>query len=292
MLKWLLKSLIMVIFSLFTTQGEEKTLGDKNEIEAKKSNDTTIISNSEQVKSSAVSENTATDTTPNDPGRLLKEAGITLAVKPLAPTKEMEVLLDQRTKLLKDLQNADFDMQNIVSKSNNWDIERNTEKKGQIDTILDKADRLAFSNEFRVKLTNQAKVISDIIVKINLNEEKIIKQEIADQKKREIEAYLEHIEQLKREKLELQAKIKEQKNQEKMVNSSEAPTTKNEEDIEYFTVTEDTNLQTIALSYYQDHEKWILIYDHPDNKKILKKKDPIALIPHGSVLTIPKIKEE
>ena len=87
-------------------------------------------------------------------------------------------------------------------------------------------------------------------------------------------------------------KIKDQESGNAVVQSTQAVQKKREENVEYFTITEDTNLQTIALSYYQDHEKWIVIYDHLDNEAVLKQKSPTAIIPIGTVLTIPKETEE
>ena len=207
-------------------------------------------------------------------------------------SEEMKSLLKERELTLVQLKEADLEMNKLITKSSNWDKERNTEKKGQLDTILDKADRLAFSNELRMKFSSQAKTISSLINKMSLLELKIKDQKVEDEKKRQMEAYKKHIEMLHKERKTLIEKLKNQNSQTVVVNSTQAIQKKNEENVEYFTITEDTNLQTIALQYYQDHEKWIIIFDHPDNKTVLKQKSPTAIIPIGTVLTVPKLKEE
>ena len=207
-------------------------------------------------------------------------------------SKEMLTLLKEREETLLKLNEADSEMNKLIVKSNDWDKERNTEKKGQLDTILDKADRLSFSNELRMKLSNQAKIISALIKNLNGLELKIKDQELADEKKRQMEAYKKHIEMLTKERKTLIEKLKNQNSETIVVNNTQAIQKKNAENVEYFTITEDTNLQNIALQYYQDHEKWTIIFDHPDNKTVLKKKSPTAIIPIGTVLTVPKLKEE
>ena len=226
-----------------------------------------------------------------------KEAGVVKNMAPpkkvsMEPSPEMTALLKDRHKIILDLNKADELMNEMIAKSTTWDNERNTEKKGQLDTILDKADRLAFSNELRQSITGQAKTISALIKKLTIIEGKIEEQKVTDEKRRQLEELKLQIAHLEKEKNSLMEKIKNQDDGDVKVNSTQAVQKKREENVEYFTITEDTNLQTIALSYYQDHEKWVIIYEHPDNKKTLKQKSPTAIIPIGTVLTIPKMKEE
>lgn len=211
--------------------------------------------------------------------------------KPLI-SQEMKKLMEERKNTFLELNNADSEMNKLILKSAVWDKERNTEKKGQLDTILDKADRLAFSNELRMKMSEQAKVISSLIKKISQLEVEIQKQEVRDEKKRQMEAYKKHIDMLHKERKTLIEKLKNQNSETHVVNSTEAVQKKRDENVEYLTITSDINLQNIALQYYQDYEKWVIIFDHPDNKGVLKQKSPTAIIPIGTVLTIPKLKEE
>ena len=223
---------------------------------------------------------------------LVKRTPILEPAPKIETSPEMKTLLKERKNTFMELNTADKEMNKLISKSVEWDRERNTEKKGQLDTILDKADRLAFSNELRIKLSSQAKSISALIKKMGILDVKITKQEIADEKKRQMEAYKKHIEMLHKERKALIEKLKNQNSETIVVNSTQAVQKKQEENVEYYTITGDTNLQNIALQYYQDHEKWILIFDHPDNKNVLKSKSPTVIIPIGTVLTIPKLKEE
>lgn len=228
---------------------------------------------------------------------LLNEAGIlkTMWAAPITKielSEELKALQQQRQKVIDDLNEADKAMNALISKSIIWDKERNTEKKGHLDTILDKADRLAFSNELRMSMSSQAKTISSLISKLNLVEANIYKQKISDEKKRQTEALRLRVKLLEKEQKILLDKIKDQQSDDPAIQSTQTVQKKREENVEYYTITEDTNLQTIALSYYQDHEKWLVIFEHPDNKKVLKKKSPTAIIAIGTVLTIPKETQE
>ncbi|MCM8528367.1 MAG: hypothetical protein NE327_17725 [Lentisphaeraceae bacterium] len=283
-------SLTGIIFSL-SLFAQEKDIPKEN---------STIITNVQEIKNSSnvtekttdVSENTSADT-----DVLIKEAGILRTMwnapaEKIEPSEELKKLYAEREQIIEDLTTADKTMNSLISKGMIWDKERNTEKKGQLDTILDKADRLAFSNELRMSMATQAKVISGLIKQLNTVELSITEQKVTDEKKRQMEAYKTQIELLEKERLSLMEKIKDQESGKVVVQSTEAVQKKREENVEYYTITEDTNLQTIALSYYQDHEKWILIFEHPDNEKVLKQKSPTAIIPIGTVLTIPKETED
>ncbi|MCM8530354.1 MAG: hypothetical protein NE330_04270, partial [Lentisphaeraceae bacterium] len=60
-----------------------------------------------------------------------------------------------------------------------------------------------------------------------------------------------------------------------------------EENVQYFTVKKEQSLQSIAWKFYNDNEKWLLIYEYPGNEDKISKKSPSTLIPAGTVLTIP-----
>lgn len=253
----------------------------------------------EATKNSKVMKNTTdvSENTSHTNDLLLKEAGIlkTIFNNPtlkVEQSKELKALLQERNIIIKELNQADKTMSLLISKSLTWDKERNTEKKGHLDTILDKADRLAFSNELRMSMSSQAKAISSLIHKLNVVEVNISTQKVNDEGKRQTEALKLQVDFLEKQQKLLIEKIKNQESNTVTVNSTESVQKKREENVEYYTITDDTNLQTIALSYYQDHEKWTIIFDHPDNQNALKKKSPTDIIPIGTVLTIPKETEE
>lgn len=291
MIKTTLTAGISIALLMLSSYAQEKTLpSDKANITATNTKETKTDEVME--KTTDVSENTSQNT-----DILLKEAGIVrnvwnAPVEKIEPSKELQALLKKRKLIIENLNNADQTMSSLIAKGSVWDKERNTEKKGQMDTILDKADRLAFSNELRMSMSSQAKTISGLIKQLNMLETDIEEQKVSDEKKRQMEAYKVQIELLEKERKSLLEKIKEQQSGNAVVQSTKAVQKKREENVEYFTITEDTNLQTIALSYYQDHEKWIVIFEHPDNEKVLKQKSPTAIIPIGTVLTIPKETEE
>lgn len=269
---------------------------DKNKVNEETAIPTKTADDNKQTevtkKTTAVSENTSLNES-----TILKEAGMlkTMFNAPateLKNSRELDGLLSKRLQIMQDLNDADKAMNELINKSKVWDKERNTEKKGHLDTILDKADRLAFSNELRMSMSSQAKVISSLISQLNVTEKDIEIQKEADEKKRKTDALKLRVELLEKEQKLLLEKIKNQQTNNVTVHSTEVVQKKREENVEYYTITEDTNLQTIALSYYQDHEKWLIIFEHPDNKKALKKKSPTAIIPIGTVLTIPKEIEE
>ena len=291
MIKTTLTTGISIALLMLSSYAQEKTLpSDKASI---------TTTNTEETKTDEVMEKTTdvSENTSQNTDILLKEAGIVrnvwnAPVEKIEPSKELQALLKKRKLIIENLNNADQTMSSLIAKGSVWDKERNTEKKGQMDTILDKADRLAFSNELRMSMSSQAKTISGLIKQLNMLETDIEEQKVSDEKKRQMEAYKVQIELLEKERKSLLEKIKEQQSGNTVVQSTKAVQKKREENVEYFTITEDTNLQTIALSYYQDHEKWIVIFEHPDNEKVLKQKSPTAIIPIGTVLTIPKETEE
>lgn len=291
MFKRILTTFLLALIFAINISAQDK-MEKKTDMAAKDTTDKMADKEGMMEKSTDMSEKTSTSQEMNSSKTAETEPEIVIIEKPVEPSPEMKMLVEERKKVLMQLNKADMEMNSLITKSQEWDKERNTEKKGQLDTILDKADRLAFSNELRMNLSKQAKVISALIKKINSIELKIVEQEATDEKKRQMEAYKKQIEKLERERLALIAKLKAQESNETVVNSTQAVQKKNEENVEYFTITEDTNLQTIALTYYQDHEKWVVIFEHPDNQKVLKQKDPTALIPIGTVLTIPKMTEE
>ena len=291
MFKWTLTTLFLAFISAINLSAQDK-MEKKTDMAAKAAPEKMADKETMMKNSTDMSEKTSTSKDMDTTKTSEKESEIVIIEKPVEPSPEMKMLLEERKKVLMQLNKADMEMNSLITKSHEWDKERNTEKKGQLDTILDKADRLAFSNELRMNLSKQAKVISELIKKMNSLEVKIVEQEAADEKKRQMEAYKKQIEKLERERLALMAKLKAQESNETVVNSTQAVQKKSEENVEYYTITEDTNLQTIALTYYQDHEKWVIIFEHPDNQKVLKQKDPTALIPIGTVLTIPKMTEE
>ncbi|MCM8541673.1 MAG: hypothetical protein NE328_15500 [Lentisphaeraceae bacterium] len=291
MIKTTLTTGISIALLMLSSYAQEKTLpSDKASI---------TTTNTEETKTDEVMEKTTdvSENTSQNTDILLKEAGIVrnvwnAPVEKIEPSKKLQALLKKRKLIIENLNNADQTMSSLIAKGSVWDKERNTEKKGQMDTILDKADRLAFSNELRMSMSSQAKTISGLIKQLNMLETDIEEQKVSDEKKRQMEAYKVQIELLEKERKSLLEKIKEQQSGNTVVQSTKAVQKKREENVEYFTITEDTNLQTIALSYYQDHEKWIVIFEHPDNEKVLKQKSPTAIIPIGTVLTIPKETEE
>lgn len=203
-------------------------------------------------------------------------------------SKKAKVLIIKHDKLIDQLVVADNDLKDIIKKAQKWQAEINHKKKGNVDALLDKAERLAVSEDLRSQFQSQASTISNLIADLNTNRTILIKQ-------RNHDAQIYAIEQSKMEITRLQ---EEKKKLEMQLKLSTPVAKKNrkgdilpEENVQYFTVKKEQSLQSIAWKFYNDNEKWILIYEYPGNGEKISKKSPSTLIPAGTVLTIPNVDE-
>ena len=168
-------------------------------------------------------------------------------------SKETESLLIEHDLILDHLVKADETVKELVAQAHKWEQEQNIFKKGEIDALKDKAERLATSNLLRRKIITQLQQVSSYINQLKTNRDLLREQRIKDEKRWAMEAY-----KLKLKKLEEEKKLLEQQ-----LNiaapSGKKPTdgkTLTEENVQYETVKKDRTLQDIAWQYYNDNEKW------------------------------------
>jgi hypothetical protein len=204
-------------------------------------------------------------------------------------SKETEVLLKKHNSIIDDLVKADAVMHELIRKSDKWTSEHNYIKKGQVDALIDKAERLATSSQLREQLRAQYTIASKLISDLDQNRKSLQKQRASDEKRWAMEAYMAKIKELELEKKLLQSQLNTSMDTKKKI----VPGIQlSEESLQYFTVDTPMNLQSIAWKFYNDNDKWSIIYDYPSNKKQISEKSPSVIIPAGTVLAIPNLDEE
>lgn len=205
-----------------------------------------------------------------------------------AVSDKAKKLIIKHDQLINDLMLADNKLKEIITKAQVWQSEINHKKKGNVDALLDKAERLAVSEDLRSQFLSQAHTISNLIKDLDENRTALLKQRTQDAQNHAIEQSKLKILKLLEEKKNLEMQLK--------LSTPVAKKTKNgeilpEENVQYFTVKKEQSLQSIAWKFYNDNEKWLMIYDYPGNKDKITKKSPSVLIPAGTVLTIPNDSE-
>ena len=222
-------------------------------------------------------------------GTVLKKLEVpAYLVSSMKISKETESLLIEHGLILDNLIGADAKAKELVKQAHKWEQELNILKKGEIDALKDKAERLATSNELRRKIITQLQQVSSYVNQLKTNRELLREQRIKDEKRWAMEAYKLKLQKLEEEKI-LEHQLKLAAPLDKKTTRGK---TLSEENVQYETVQKDRTLQDIAWQYYNDNEKWKVIYNYPGNKEKISEESPSALIPTGTILTIPNIDEE
>jgi hypothetical protein len=203
---------------------------------------------------------------------------------PVSP--ELKKLLEEHKKIIADLQAKDELILKLINESKLWNQENNTLKKGHVDSLVNKAERLGFSNELRQKIGEEYMLLSGLIKALTQNQMKAQEQRVSDDKKYKLEQSLALNKKLADEKKQLEEQLKKTT---AMIKTTSKGKTLSEENVQYFTATKEVNLQSVAWQYYNDNDKWIDIYDYPGNKDKIKEKSPSAIISIGTELIIPSV---
>ena len=115
-------------------------------------------------------------------------------------SKETESLLIEHGLILDNLIDADAKAKELVKQAHKWEQELNILKKGEIDALKDKAERLATSNELRRKIITQLQQVSSYVNQLKTNRELLREQRIKDEKRWAMEAYKLKLQKLEEEK--------------------------------------------------------------------------------------------
>ncbi|NQZ57094.1 MAG: hypothetical protein HRT88_06440 [Lentisphaeraceae bacterium] len=211
---------------------------------------------------------------------LKKSSDDTISIK-------MAKLLNERDSIIDKLLDTDKSLKIISQKSNIWDNEIRVKTKGRLDTLIDEADRLHTSNHFRTQIIIQYKNISDLIAKLVKNRENIARQKVLDDEKAE----------LKRVKAERQKVLMELKEAQRLLIAFQSDKQTDDSQLKkqlvrILTLEQDMTIGNIAYEQYQDYDKWLLIYEHRDNKDRIPSKSEKAVIPKGTILIIPNFDTE
>jgi hypothetical protein len=208
-------------------------------------------------------------------------------------SEAMTKLIQARSQLIDNLATADEKINKLIIRSRKWDSERNKNKKGQFDTIIDNAERLAVSNELRIKISDQAIVISSYIRQIQVNREHIEKQKKEDEQQTRMDASMALIKKLEYYKIKLERDIKALAIAKETGNEPSKKETKKALKVaKYLKISTKITLREVSFNELNDEEKWILIYQHSENRAFLKEKSPTAIVPLGVELAIPEIEEK
>ena len=208
-------------------------------------------------------------------------------------SKDMSKLIQARSQLIDNLATADEKINKLIIRSRKWDSERNKNKKGQFDTIIDNAERLAVSNELRIKISDQAIVISSYIRQIQVNRERIEKQKKEDEQQTRMDASMALIKKLEYYKIKLERDIKALALAKETGNKPSKQETKKALKVaKYLKISTKITLREVSFNELNNEEKWILIYQHSENRAFLKEKSPTAIVPLGVELAIPEIDEK
>lgn len=210
-------------------------------------------------------------------------------VAPTKISKETETLLIEHSVILDKLIEADAKIRESVDEAKKWELEQNSIKKGEIDALKDKAERLATSNQLRRKIVTQLETVSSYVNQLKTNREMLTEQRLKDEKRWALEDYQEKLKKLEEDKKRLEQQLKLVAPLMKIATNGEVLA---EENVQYETVKKARTLQDIAWQYYNDNEMWKVIYNYPGNKEKISEESPSALIPEGTILTIPNLEEE
>ena len=204
-------------------------------------------------------------------------------------SKETETLLIEHGVVLDKLIEADAKIRKSVEEAKKWEREQSSIKKGEIDALKDKAERLSTSNQLRHKIVTQLEIVSSYVSQLKINREMLIEQRVKDEKRWAMEAYQEKLKKLEEDKKRLEHQLKLAAPLTKKATTGEVLA---EENVQYETVKKPRTLQDIAWQYYNDNEMWKVIYNYPGNKEKISEESASALIPAGTILTIPNLDEE
>ncbi|MCM8531697.1 MAG: hypothetical protein NE330_11090, partial [Lentisphaeraceae bacterium] len=125
-----------------------------------------------------------------------------------AVSDKAKKLIIKHDKLIDDLMLADTKLKEIITKAQVWQSEINHKKKGNVDALLDKAERLAVSEDLRRQFLSQANSISNLIKNLDENRSALLKQRTQDAQNYAIEQSKLEIQKLMEEKKNLEMQLK------------------------------------------------------------------------------------
>ena len=204
-------------------------------------------------------------------------------------SKETESLLLKHNKIIDNLIESDAKTNSLIMDILKWESEQIRQTKGKMDTLFENAEKLPVSNELRKKVLAQAKITSSLINELSLSRQQLRLQRASEEKKWALEASIEMVKKLEEKTKILESQLKLATPLEK---KSTPGQTLSDEDVQYYTVKKERTLQSIAWEFYNDNEKWVLIYDYPGNQDKISERAAKALIKPGISLTIPNLDTE